>query len=70
MILGVLEKFRDRIAIVFFDDILVYTKERWKKHLEQVREILEELKANNFKLNKKKSTIGVKEVKFLEAIIG
>jgi hypothetical protein len=70
MISGVLEKFRDRTAMVFFDNILVYIKERWEKHLEQVREVLEELETHDFKLNKKKSIIGVKKVEFLKAIIG
>jgi hypothetical protein len=70
MISEVLEKFRDWTAMVFFDDILVYTKGKWEEHLEQVREVLEKLEAHDFKLNKKKLTIGVKEVKFLGAIIG
>lgn len=57
-----------KFALVFFDDILIYSK-TWDCHYEHVRTVLNALRDNNLVVNKKKCTFGEKSLEYLGHII-
>ena len=66
--------FREEIAkgnvLIYMDDILIATAGSLKHHRQQVNNVLKKLLANNLYLNPKKCQFHVKEVEFLEVIVG
>ena len=59
----------DHTAMVYLDDILIYTKGSKDEHEKEVKEVLELLKENNICLNEEKGEYSKMEVTFLGIII-
>lgn len=57
-----------RFALVFFDDILIYSR-TWKEHVEHVQKILSLLRENNFFAKKSKCQFGAQRIEYLGHII-
>eukprot|EP00253_Pinus_taeda_P002639 PITA_02639 len=57
-----------KFILVFFDDILVYSK-TWKEHRKHLEEVLSVLEKNQFYAKLSKCTFGQKEVEYLGHII-
>ena len=55
-------------VVVYFDDILVFSKSM-KEHLKHVRAVLQTLRKENLYANMKKCTFGVDKVVFLGFIV-
>jgi hypothetical protein len=49
--------------LVFFDDILVYSKD-WKTHLQHLEEVLKLLSSHSLAANKKKCYFGQRSVEY------
>ena len=57
-----------KYVLVFFDDILVYSK-TWEDHLQHLQTVLTLLQGNKFYANRKKCTFGQPTVEYLGHII-
>jgi hypothetical protein len=57
-----------KYVLVFFDDILVYSK-TWKEHINQIGQVLSILEKNQFYAKMSKCTFGKEEVEYLSHII-
>lgn len=64
----VLAPFLRKFVLVFFDDILIYSKTR-NEHREQIKMVLEALKENNLVIKLKKCAFGLSNVAYLGHII-
>ena len=64
----VLKPFLRKFALVFFDDILIYS-ETLSQHLSHLSQVLEVLQANFLKVNKKKCTFGQTKLEYLGHIV-
>ena len=64
----VLAPFFRKSVLVFFDDILIYSKDR-EEHKEHIRLVLQVLKANNLVIKPKKCAFGLSSVSYLGHII-
>jgi hypothetical protein len=64
----VLRPFLHRFVLVFFDDILIYSKS-WADHLRHLRVILTELRRHVLFVKRSKCTFGVSSVAYLGHII-
>lgn len=59
--------FRDQLrkfVLVFFDDILLYSKDR-SEHMWHLREVFEILKKHQYVVNLKKCVLGTTKIKYL-----
>ena len=68
MVEKVFAKWIHKTLEVYVDDMLVKSKEA-KDHVQDLREIFEQMRQYNFKLNPEKCTIGVASGKFLGCIV-
>lgn len=57
-----------KFVLVFFDDILVYSR-NLTRHLEHVKLVFDRLQKNQFYVKKKKCSFGQSKVKYLGHII-
>lgn len=57
-----------KIVLVFFDDILVYSTS-WIEHLIHLKEVIQLLQHHQFQANRKMCTFGQQEVEYLGHII-
>jgi hypothetical protein len=64
----VFRKVLRQFVLVFFDDILVYSRD-WITHLQHLREVLKLLASNSLVANKKKCYFGQKSVEYLGHMI-
>lgn len=60
--------FLRRFVLVFFNDILVYSKD-WEQRLRHLASVLHILRENQFKVNQKKCAFGRQQVEYLGHII-
>lgn len=60
--------FRDRIIVIYLDDLIVFSKER-KNHLKDLRAVLQHCRDHGISLNPKKSVFYVTEGKLLGHIV-
>lgn len=65
---SVLKPFLRRHVLVFFDDILVYSR-TWEEHVKHLNEVLKTLKQHSLFANLKKCCFGQKEIGYLGHII-
>lgn len=63
-----LKPFFRRFVLVFFDDILVFSKD-WSSHLKHLEVVLGALRHNHFVANEDKCSFGKGEVEYLGHII-
>ncbi|KZV49616.1 hypothetical protein F511_26047 [Dorcoceras hygrometricum] len=64
----VLRQYLRRFVLVFFDDILIYSKSL-KEHLQHLRCVMELLQTNQLLLNDKKCCFGLQEIEYLGHVI-
>ncbi|KAJ4778469.1 polyprotein [Rhynchospora pubera] len=64
----VLRPFLRQFVLVFFDDILIYSRS-WAEHLKHVRTVLLQLRLHNLKLKRSKCTFGQTSVAYLGHVI-
>jgi len=65
---GILQAYLRRFVLVFFDDILVYSK-TWEEHLDHLKQVLETLQDHQFYANHKKCDFGQREIQYLGHLI-
>ena len=68
MVNKALQSYLDRFAIIYMDDILVYS-DIYDQHIRHVRMVLDALKQKNLKIKTEKCKFHVKEITFLGFII-
>ena len=68
MVNKTLQSYLDRFAIIYIDDILVYS-DIYDQHIRHVRMVLDALKQKNLKVKTEKCKFHVKEVTFLGFVI-
>ena len=61
---SIFKKFLRKFVLVFFDDILIYSK-TWKEHLQHVNQVLQLLKDHQLYAKPSKCAFGLKEVEYL-----
>ena len=64
----ILQAYLRRFVLVFFDDILVYSK-TWEEHLDHLKQVLETLQHHQFYANHKKCDFGQREIQYLGHVI-
>eukprot|EP00267_Zea_mays_P051659 XP_020404637.1 uncharacterized protein LOC109944325 [Zea mays] len=64
----VLRPFLRRFVLVFFDDILIYSK-TWEDHLRHLRAVLNELRRHQLFVKRSKCSFGASSVTYLGHII-
>lgn len=64
----VFKSFLRKFVLIFFDDILIFSKS-WKEHLLHVRRVLHILQANQFFVKREKCQFGQEEVGYLGHLI-
>jgi hypothetical protein len=64
----ILNPFIRKFVLVFFDDILIYSK-TWAAHLQQVKQVFQTLRAHKLALKRSKCFFGVTNVSYLGHII-
>ncbi|XP_061347982.1 uncharacterized protein LOC133293431 [Gastrolobium bilobum] len=64
----VLRPFLRKFALVFFDDIMIYSKSKWE-HLGHLRLIFEVLRSNSLVCNRKKCSFGKDQMEYLGHVI-
>jgi hypothetical protein len=64
----ILNPFIRKFVLVFFDDILIYSK-TWAAHLQQVKQVFQTLRAHKLALKRSKCFFGVTSVSYLGHII-
>jgi hypothetical protein len=64
----VLRPFLCRFVLVFFDDILIYSK-TWEEHLYHLRTVLEELQRHHLFVKRSKCAFGASSVAYLGHVI-
>ena len=64
----VLRPFLRRFVLVFFDDILIYSK-TWSEHLQHVRAVFDTLRAHGLVLKRSKCSFGEKSMAYLGHIV-
>lgn len=64
----VFKPFFRKLVLVFFDDILVYSKD-WLSHLSQLATVLHVLQANQFVVNNQKCSFGRRHLDYLGNVI-
>ncbi|WVZ89126.1 LOW QUALITY PROTEIN: hypothetical protein U9M48_035574 [Paspalum notatum var. saurae] len=64
----VLRPFLRRFVLVFFDDILIFSK-TWTEHLQHVRTVFDTLRANSLVLKKSKCFFGESSVAYLGHVV-
>jgi hypothetical protein len=65
---SVLDPFLRKFAMVFIDDILIYSAS-WKEHMKHVRMVFEKLKEHQFYLKKSKCVFGRTQLTYLGHVI-
>lgn len=68
MMNSILQPFLRRFVLVFFDDILVYSR-TWAEHLRRVRQVLQVLTTHQLFLHKKKCIFGQQQISYLSHVI-
>lgn len=64
----VMRPFLRRSVLVFFDDILIYSK-TWSEHLHHLRAVLMVLRSNNLFLKQSKCVFGEEQESYLGHVI-
>lgn len=64
----VLKPFLRRWVLVFFDDILIYSRS-WIEHMQHLRAVLDVLREHNLHLKRSKCDFAAKEVQYLGHVI-
>jgi hypothetical protein len=64
----VLRSFIRKFVLVFFDDILVFSRS-WSKHLQHVKQVFQALRAHKLSLKKTKCSFGEEKVAYFSHII-
>ncbi|CAM8908589.1 unnamed protein product [Rhodiola kirilowii] len=64
----VLRPYMRKFVLVFFDDILVYSR-NLQEHIEHLRAVLEELRKHQLVINRKKSSFGQLSVEYLGHVV-
>ncbi|KAJ3702949.1 hypothetical protein LUZ61_006654 [Rhynchospora tenuis] len=64
----VLQPFLRQFVLVFFDDILIFSKS-WTEHLQHVRTVLLQLRTHNLKLKRSKCTFGQTSIAYLGHVV-
>lgn len=64
----VLRRFLRKFVLVFFDDILIYSKEE-EKHVNHLRQVFQQLQAHKLVVNRKKCSFGDRQVEYLGHIV-
>nr|MDZ8003588.1 RNase H-like domain-containing protein [Nostoc sp. DedSLP05] len=65
----VFAKFLRKFVMVFFDDILIYSR-TWEEHLDHIQQVLEVLRSNQFYAKLSKCSFGKETLEYLGHIIG
>ena len=65
---SIFKPFLRKFVLVFFDDILIYSKS-WKDHVEHVDRVLQLLEEKQLYAKRSKCFFGVKEVEYLGHIV-
>jgi hypothetical protein len=65
---SIFKKFLRRFVLVFFDDILIYSK-TWEEHLQHVDQVLQILKEHQLYAKPSNCAFGLKEVEYLGHIV-
>ena len=66
----ILGEYIDEFIIVYIDDILIYSNNSFKKHLEHIRKVFEKLREALMKLKLTKYKFCLPEIKYLQHIVG
>ena len=68
-LMSVLSSLNWEVALCYLDDILVWGT-TWAEHLQRLRKVLQRTREVGMLLNPKKCTFGVRQIEFLEHVIG
>mgnify|MGYP004725767677 FL=1 len=65
----VLKEFLDKFIMVYLDDIAIYSNSM-EEHVEHLRQVFATLRANKLYVWKEKCEFGLREISFLDHIVG